>query len=140
MKPHRVILDTGPLVAYLNRNDRYHQWAVTQFSQLQPPFITCESVLSEACFLLRHVSNGQKVVLEMLERGLFILPLQLQEEAGSIATLMEKYRNVPMSLADGCLVRLSEQISNSKVCTLDSDFKIYRKNKRNMIPLIIPEV
>ena len=76
----------------------------------------------------------------MLERGLFILPLQLQEEAGSIATLMEKYRNVPMSLADGCLVRLSEQISNCKVCTLDSDFKIYRKNKRNMIPLIIPEV
>ena len=138
MKQKRVIVDTGPLVAFLNKNDSYHEWVKTQFSLISPPFLSCESVISEACFLLRNFPNGARNVLELLERELIILPFDLQAESNSIKILLEKYRNVPMSLADACLVRLSEQISESIVCTLDSDFRIYRKNRRNIIPVIIP--
>lgn len=137
MKQKRVILDTGPLVAFLNKNDSFREWAKTQFSLISTPFISSKSVISEACFLLRNFSNGARNVLELLERELIILPLDLQAESISIKYLLDKYKNVPMSLADACLVRLSEQISDSVVCTLDSDFRIYRKNRRN-IPVIIP--
>ena len=138
MKQKRVIVDTGPLVAFLNKNDSYHEWAKTQFSIITPPFISCESVISEACFLLRHFSNGARNILELIERELIVLPINLQTESKSIKRLLEKYNNIPMSLADACLVRLSEQISESVICTIDSDFKIYRKNKRDVIPVIMP--
>ncbi|MBC8382748.1 MAG: PIN domain-containing protein [Candidatus Cloacimonetes bacterium] len=139
MKQKRVILDTGPIVAFLNKNDTYHDWAKTQFSLLTPPLITCESVISEACYLLKNFTDGASNVLELVERELVLLPFDLQSEIVSIKKLLEKYKNIPMSLADACLVRLSEQISDSVICTLDTDFKIYRKNMRNIIPLIFPE-
>jgi len=138
MKQKKVIVDTGPLVAFLNKNDSYHEWAKTQFSLISPPFISCESVISEACFLLCHFPNGAHNILELIERELIILPIDLQAESNSIKRLLEKYSNIPMSLADACLVRLSEQISESVVCTIDSDFRIYRKNKRDIIPIIMP--
>ena len=138
MKHKRVIVDTGPLVAFLNKNDKHHDWARTQFSLISPPLISCESVISEACFLLRNFTNGAQNILELIERELIILPFDLQAESNSIKQLMNKYKDVPMSLADACLVRLSEQISESVIFTIDSDFKIYRKNKRNIIPLITP--
>ena len=138
MNRKRVIIDTGPIVAFLNKNDFYHEWAKTQFALLSPPLLSCDSVISEACFLLRSFPNGARNVLELIERELIILPFDLQSEANSIKRLLDKYNNVPMSLADACLVRLSEQISESVVCTIDSDFKIYRKNKRNIIPVIMP--
>ena len=139
MKNRKIIVDTGPLVAFLNKRDHFHDWAVNQFSILLPPFITCEAVLSEVCFLLRNFPNGQKNVLELVERGLLLLPFDLETEAKSLLKLLDKYKDIPMSLADGCLVRLSEQLSDSVICTLDSDFKIYKRFKRDTIPLIIPE-
>ncbi len=138
MKYKKVIVDTGPLVAYLNKNDKHHDWAKTQFSLITPPLLSCESVLSEACFLLRNFTNGAQNILELIERELIILPFDLQAESSSVKQLLDKYKDVPMSLADACLVRLSEQISESIIFTLDSDFKIYRKNKRNIIQLITP--
>lgn len=139
MRPKRVVIDSGPVVAFLNKSDQYHDWAVTQFSQLQPPFLTCESVVSEVCFLLRYIENGQQNVLKLLERELIQTPFKLESEISIIMRLIKKYKNIPMSLADACLVRMSEQITNSIICTLDSDFKVYRKEKRKIIPLIIPE-
>jgi len=139
MKPKRIIIDTGPLVAFLNRADRYHDWAVSKFSQLNPPFFTCESVLSEVCFLLRRSDNGPENALKLVERELIQIPFKLENEISAVTTLMAKYKNIPMSFADACLVRMSEQITESAVCTLDSDFKIYRKEKRTVIPLIMPE-
>lgn len=139
MTQKKVIVDTGPIVAFLNKNDHFHEWAKNQFAVLNPPLITCESVISEACYLLKNFSHGASNVLELIERQLLILPFDLQSEIVIIKKLMEKYKNVPMSLADACLVRLSEQISNSVILTLDTDFRIYRKNKRNIIPLIIPD-
>jgi predicted nucleic acid-binding protein len=140
MKARRVIIDTGPIVAFLNKTDKYHDWAITQFSQLNPPFLTCESVISEVCFLLRYTENGVQNSFKLLERELIQIPFKLEAEISIIISLMTKYKNIPMSLADACLVRMSEQISDSIICTLDSDFKIYRKEKRKIIPVIIPDI
>ena len=138
MKPKIIIVDTGPLVAFLNRSDKYHDWSKTQFAELKPPFFSCESVISEACFLLRHSEIGIKNIFQLLERELIKISFQLESEIGVVKNLMSKYKDIPMSLADACLVRMSEQISDSTICTLDKDFRIYRKDKRKFIPLIIP--
>jgi predicted nucleic acid-binding protein len=139
MNNKKVILDTGPLVAFLNKSDRYHEWAVIQFARLLPPFYTCEAVLSESCFLSRNYEKGVINIFQLLERGLLKIPFNLQDEFSAISMLLKKYKNVPISLADGCLVRMAEQITNSCICTLDSDFKIYRKDKRKIIPTLMPE-
>ena len=138
MKLQKVIVDAGPLVSFINKNDRYHEWAITQFATMSPPLLTCEAVLSESCFLLRNFENGAINVLELLERGLLAIPFRLEDEFRAIKILLGKYKNIPMSLADGCLVRMAEQISDSIVFTLDSDFKIYRKNRRKVTPTIMP--
>lgn len=139
MKPAKVILDTGPIVAYMNKKDKYHEWTVTQFATLTPPLLTCEAVLSEACFLLRHYENGAVNILKLLERQLLSLSFRLDDEISAIKKLLDKYNNLPISLADACLVRMSEQITDSVIFTLDSDFKIYRKHKRTIIPTIMPD-
>src|SRR5438034_7373943 len=115
-----VLMDTGPLVAYLYTRDAYHDWAVEAFSTLVPPAITCEAVLTEACFIIER--NGQPAarVLDHASRGEFQIGLQLDQELAAIRTLLERYANVPMSLADACLVRLAE-ITGLPICTLDSD-------------------
>jgi predicted nucleic acid-binding protein len=138
MNPKKIIIDTGPIVAFINRADNYHHWTETKLSQLKPPFFTCESVISEACFLLRNSDKGTENVHKLLERELIQINFQLSEELKPVAGLMRKYKNIPMSLADACLVRMSEQISESAILTLDQDFKIYRKDKRKVIPVIIP--
>jgi len=138
MIPKKVIIDTGPIVAFLNASDQYHVWAITQFSRLSAPFYTCDAVIAETCHILRHYKQGVQNVLSMIDRELIQIPFRLESEISNISTLMKKYHDIPMSLADACLVRMSEQISNSVICTLDSDFRIYRKEKRAVIPLIIP--
>ena len=132
-----VLLDTGPLVAYLYPRDTYHDWAVDQFTALDPPFISCEPVLAEACFLVAR--NGQPTtrVLEMLGRGIVRIGFALQDELAAVRSLMERYANVPMSLADACLVRLAE-ITGMPVFTLDADFLIYRAHGRGLLNLISP--
>lgn len=139
MSRSKVLLDTGPLVAYLNAKDQYHEWSVTQFASMTPPLFTCEAVLSESCFLLQHYENGVRNVLKLLERQLLIVDFQLIDELEAIKVLLEKYHNIPMSLADACLVRMTEITSDSIVFTLDSDFRVYRKNKRMVIPTIMPD-
>lgn len=139
MKRPRVILDTGPLVAFLNKKDRYHEWAMAQFATMSPPLLTCEAVISESCFLLRRFENGAANVIELLDRQLLAIPFRLEDELSSIKELVGRFRDVPMSLADACLVRMAEQITDSLVFTLDRDFKIYRKNKRKVIPTLMPK-
>ncbi len=135
----KVIIDSGPIVAFLNKSDQYHSWAINQFSQLKPPFYTCESVLSESLFLMQYINNGTAKMIELIERDLIKIQFHLDDEINAVNYLLKKYSDVPMSLADSCLVRMSEQITNSVICTLDSDFRTYRKEKRNIIPLIIPK-
>jgi predicted nucleic acid-binding protein len=133
-----ILVDTGPIVAFLNGRDRYHEWSKEIFAGLDSPVLSCEAVLSEACFLLRHASGGSEAVLKLVERGLVRLPFRLESDSASVRRLLARYAGVPMSLADACLVRMSEQISGSSVLTLDRDFKIYRKHGRNIIPTMMP--
>ena len=133
---NKIILDTGPLVALLNRRDRYHRWARQQWAQIAPPLFTCEAVLAEACFLVRSFTGGQSAVLDLVGRGVLDLSFRLSEETAAISRLLKKYRDVPMSLADGCIVRLAEQHARGVVFTLDSDFTVYRKNGRQLIPTL----
>lgn len=134
-----VLVDTGPLVAMICAGDRDHAWTVDQFRALPPPFLTCEPVIAEACFLVerRGVSGG--VILERIENGLLRIALQIEDHCAELKKLMRRYASVPMSLADSCLVRMSEIYPECNVFTLDSDFGIYRRNGRQMIPLITPE-
>jgi uncharacterized protein len=100
-----VLVDTGPLVAFLNARDRYHLWAKEQLGQVRPPLLSCEAVLSEVLFLLRGHRAAQAAVMGFLESGLLRLPFRLQEESAAVAKLLQRYAEVPMSLADACLVR-----------------------------------
>ena len=136
----QVILDTGPLVAFLNRRYKYHDWSIGQWREIVPPMLTCEAVLSEACFLLRRQAKGVRHILELLRRKAIHVQFRLTENVAPLIDLMQKFEGIPMSLADACLVRMAEMLDESSIFTLDHDFTAYRKNKRQVIPLLIPPV
>jgi predicted nucleic acid-binding protein len=100
---------------------------------------TCEPVLAEACYLLGTLPGGSQSVLRMVETGAVRITLHVEDELMPIKTLMARYQNVPMSLADACLVRMSELSAAGVVLTLDSDFVIYRKHGRHVLPVIAPK-
>lgn len=133
-----LLVDTGPLVALLNRRDHYHAWAHDFFETVAPPLFTCEPVLTEACFLLKRFRSGQDAVLELLARRILTSEFRVVPELGSLRSLMRKFVDVPMSLADACLVRMTELDAGSVVVTLDSDFHVYRRNRRQAVPTIMP--
>ncbi len=133
-----LILDTGPLVAFLNRRDPYQEWVSLQWSRIKPPLHTCESVLSEACFLLTRHKGGCGAVLDLVQRGVIQISFQMADHMESISRLMNKYSDIPMSLADACLVRMSELDEHSQILTIDQDFKTYRRHGRQTIPLVTP--
>ncbi|XHR85851.1 MAG: type II toxin-antitoxin system VapC family toxin [Gloeotrichia echinulata GP01] len=134
-----VLLDTGPLVAVINRRDQFHSWVTAQWANIEPPLLTCEAVISEACFLLRNVYGGQEAVINLVKNGVIDIPFKLDDEAVIIGELLKTYQSVPMSLADACLVRMSEQYINSVLLTFDSDFLVYRRQKNQIIPVIMPQ-
>ncbi len=133
-----VLLDTGPLIALINRNDQHHAWVAAQFNQILPPLLTCEAVLTEACHLAPRTGRPAEEPLRLLERGVLRLAFDLSDNFGHVASLMNRYASVPMSLADACLVRMSELVADSLVLTLDGDFRIYRRHKRQEIPVLLP--
>ena len=133
------LLDTGPLVSFLASGVRHHAWTVEQWKRLRPPLLTCEPVLTEAAFLLKREGRDTDALFELLERGVIRIALAVQEEQADVRALMHRYRNRPMSLADACLVRLSETHPAGEVFTLDADFHIYRRHGNKVIPVLMPE-
>jgi predicted nucleic acid-binding protein len=134
-----IILDSSVLAAILRRRDEYHRWASVKVNDIPAPMVTCEAVLSETHFLLRDIPLARRAISKMSENGIFVVAFNYEEQKAFVGRLVEKYADVPMSFADACLVRMSELYPNSAVFTLDSDFKIYRRNGRQPIPLISPE-
>lgn len=132
----RILLDAGPLVAYLNARDRYHEWARRELATMVTPLATCEAVLTEASFLLGR--SGARTLLDLVSRGVFSFPLDIAAEAPALHRLLVRYEDQPMSFADACLVRLSELFEDSVVFTLDRDFQVYRRLGRRTIPTISP--
>lgn len=133
-----AIIDAGPLVAFLVRNENHHLWAVQQFRLLKPPLLVCEAVLTEVLFLLRRIPDAQTAVFQLLGKRGLAIGFSLAEETLSIEKLLRKYSDCGISLADACLVRMAELNSDHSVLTLDSDFHVYRKHGREPIKLIYP--
>jgi uncharacterized protein len=131
-------VDTGPLVALLNGRDRHHAWVLRQLADIEPPMLTCEAVLAEATYLTRATPGARVALIEMLGEGFLSIGMALAEHHAAILAMTRKFADVPMSLADACLVRLAELYPQSPVLTLDSDFSIYRKNGRQVIALLMP--
>jgi uncharacterized protein len=135
-----LILDTGPWVALHCRDDKYHEWAAAQFAQYPGPFLTCEAVVAETCFLLARAGFDPAKALTLIERGVVRVAISLGEEVPAVRALFQRYDNVPASLADACLIRLAELNEPCRVLTLDSDFHIYRRHGRKVISLVTPSV
>jgi uncharacterized protein len=129
------IADTGFLVAFANRHDMHHSWAVRLASQVTEPLLTCEAVLAETAFHLQNVT----AVLRMIEDGLVADVFDFNSNLAHLALLAERYACRRPDLADVCLIRLNELYPHHQVITSDrKDFSIYRRNKREIIPLICP--
>ena len=130
----RTVVDTGPLVALLNADDRHHAWAVAVLAELRPPLWTCEPVLTEVAYLTKRPS----ALLAMVGSGALRMGLDLGEQWSSVCALLDRY-GPRMDLADACVVRMTELDRRSQVLTLDRrDFAIYRRNGRETIPLVAP--
>lgn len=140
MRP-AVIVDTGPIVALLDADETHHRWAHQQFGSLAPPLLTSESVLSEACFLLRRIGVDSSLPVALLRRGVLrvVDVLGTADDADAVTALIRRYADVPMSLADACLVRILERTENGSIMTLDSDFHIYRQGGRRTIRILSPQ-
>jgi predicted nucleic acid-binding protein len=129
------IADTGFLVAFVNRNDRHHEWAARLAERVTSPLLTCEAVLAETAFHLKNVA----LTLELLGEGLIVLGFDCREHLQQLETLARRYADRNPDLADLCLVRMSELNPRHSVITIDrGDFRVYRRNKRESIPLICP--
>jgi uncharacterized protein len=132
-----AVCDTGPLVAYLNRHDPYHSWAVAVMKQVRPPMLTCEPVLTEAVYFLREDGLDVDPLFQLLERGALRLQFDVSTHWPRIRTLMARYPQ--MDLADASIVVMSELHARSEVFTVDRrDFSIYRRNDRQTIDFVAP--
>ena len=136
----RVLVDSGPLVALLDRRDIHHRWVQRELARLHDPLLTCEAVLSEAFFLVSRIRGGIALFTQLLGEGLVTTSraFSFTSESSEILRQLERYSNVPMSVADACLVRMSEIDRDSIVFTTDRDFLTYRRHRRQPIPLISP--
>jgi predicted nucleic acid-binding protein len=132
-----VLVDAGFVVALLSRRDGHHSWAAAQSANLAPPWSTCEAALSEAFHLLG--ARGAPALRALLRRSSLRLAFDLGDQLEPVLKLMHKYADVPMSLADACLVRMTETLSDSLVLTTDADFRVYRRHSRHVVPCLIPD-
>jgi predicted nucleic acid-binding protein len=131
-----VIVDAGFLAALIERREQHHDWAIAMARQHPRPWQTCEAILSEAFFLLDR--QGAAALMTLLNRDQLLVLFRFSEHRQAIATLMQKYADLPMSYADACLVRMTEVLPDPVVLTTDSDFRVYRRNARQAVPCVLP--
>lgn len=129
------LVDAGFLIALLSRRDRHHAWAAAQSRNLAPPWKTCEAALSEAFHLL---GPGQAALTTLLRREAVVPTFELADQLDRVLGLMQKYASVPMSLADACLVRMTETLPDPILLTTDGDFRVYRRHGRHVVPCVTP--
>jgi uncharacterized protein len=132
-----VLADAGFLVALLNRRDGNHDWAKVVGSRHPPPWKACDAVLSEAFHLLG--GRGSDGLDAMLRRRAIISAFHSGEGAEPVLALMRRYADLPMSFADACLVRMTEIYPEPIILTTDSDFRIYRRHGRQVVPCVLPD-
>jgi uncharacterized protein len=134
-----VLLDTGPIVALLDRSERHHRQCADLLATLDAPLVTCEAVIAEACYLVRGLKGAPAAVLENVERGNFLIPYRMTGRVSRLARLVKKYANVPMDFADACLVDLAGLLGSGRILTLDGDFRVYRWGRNRPFELLLEE-
>lgn len=134
-----TFVDAGPIVALLDAEDEHHQQCRKAFEFADGPLVTCEAVVAEACWLLRRFRGAQHDLLLDITDGRYIVEYNLAGRARQVARLMVKYRDVPMSLADACLVDLAELHGTGRILTLDGDFRVYRWGRNKPFTLLLDE-
>jgi len=135
--PAGILLDSGPLVALLSRNDADHARARRLFAECVPPFRSCEAVVAEACFLMRKVdAAGPAEVVALGRRGVYAVAISLEEHWTNVEALLRKYSDRPISLADACLIRCAEIHHEARILTFDSDFSVYRWARNRKFDLL----
>ena len=130
----KTIADTGFIVAFKNRTDQHHAWAVDLARKIEVPMLTCESVLSEAAF---HLESSH-ATLALVSSGLLEVSFDCSQHIEKLQELAERYADRSPDLADLCLIRMSEMHPHHAIVTVDTDFRVYRRNKREAIPLLCP--
>lgn len=133
-----VLVDTGPIVALIDRRDSKHTWASAMMDTFDAPMVTCTAVITEAIFLLNHANHGVETLFSFIDEEIIQVENPYPTKKELIHRLILKYQNMSSSLADLCLIAMAEQHNASKVFTIDSDFLVYRDSKGNIIDLISP--
>jgi predicted nucleic acid-binding protein len=138
LKP--VLLDTGVVVALLQRESHRHEECVEAMSRLGQPLVTCEAVITESCHLLRRLPGAAEAVIANVEQGSFEIPMTFGGAAAAIRSIMRKYRDIPASFADACLIHMADELDTGDILTLDSDFVSYRWRRNRPFELLIPSL
>jgi len=133
-----ILLDTGVIVALLDRSERQHKACVDALAEISAPLVTCEAVIAESCYLLRKLTGAKDAILANVASGAFQIPLRLTDAASEIRRILRKYKDRDVDLADACLIHLATEFKTGEILTLDSDFRVYRwggnKTFRSLIP------
>jgi predicted nucleic acid-binding protein len=137
VNPAGALLDTGPLVALLSKNDANHDRARRIFAECAPPFRSCEAVVAEACFLMRKVhAAGPANVVALGARGVYSIAISAEQYWTQIEALLKKYANRPISLADACLIQCAEIHQEARIVTFDGDFSVYKWARHRKFELL----
>lgn len=130
-------MDTGAIVALLDRSEKYHVQCAKIIQELEQPMVTCEAVIAETCYLVRRLRGASEAILENIERGVFHVPFRLSGSASSVRSIMRKYRDRPIDFADACLVQLADELDTGDILTLDRDFEVYRWRRTRPFHLLV---
>jgi len=136
LKP--VLLDSGVVVALLDRSERQHVECVECVEGLAAPMVTCEAVIAESCYLMRQLRGAADAILENVETGTFQIPIHLSRSAPQLRRIFRKYGDRQVDLADACLVHLADELGTGDILTLDRDFEVYRWGANKRFRLLIP--
>lgn len=135
-----VLLDTGVIVALLDRSERHHRACVKAVEAVSRPLVTCEAVIAESCFLMRHLTGAAEAIMANVTAGVFQIPFQLSRCAVHVQRILRKYGDRKIDFADACLIHLAGELRTGDILTLDRDFRIYRWGVRKpFTPLLALE-
>ena len=134
--PKSCLVDSGVLVALLDPREEHHEWATEVLLAANQPWLTCEAVFSEALFLL-HVRHA-RALRKLVRCGQLHIAFNLGDHVDKVLDLLDKYQDTPMSVADACLVRMSELVAEPLVYTRYADFLVYRRHSRQSSPCLMP--
>lgn len=132
-----VLLDTGVIVASLDRSQRFHRACIEAITGATAPLLTCEAVIAESCYLLRNLKGASEAVVENVSAGIFQVPFSLANSAERVCEILRKYHDSNIDFADACLIQMASELRTPDILTLDRDFEHYRWGKNNPFRMLV---